>query len=144
MVRNRFVCIVQGNHQDRLWLQELFDRFLSDYLVSFSASGQLLLEQLAQMNPYPGLILFDQPLLEREGYQALLTMKRHPAYARLPIVILSDKPSALDRDRLQELGINSYVLKEQDSTLLKTTLLNICHYWLTLTSFRLMGKWPPA
>lgn len=65
----------------------------------------------AAMDETPGLVILDVKMPGMDGFEVLERLRKTPAYARVPIVILSSMGSEADVVRGFELGADDYILK---------------------------------
>lgn len=84
------------------------------------------------MNPRPSLILLDRHMPELDGHQTLIRLKQHPAYQKIPVVMMSADANQVEIDDCFEAGANSFLLKNNNFDSLKETMSIICQYWLEL------------
>ncbi|GAB4413003.1 MAG: hypothetical protein Fur0044_07300 [Anaerolineae bacterium] len=69
----------------------------------------------------PDLILMDLTMPIMDGFQAAATLRADPRTRHIPIVALSGTSEAHELAKVQELGMNGFILKSGSSTdLIKT------------------------
>lgn len=61
--------------------------------------------------PLPVVILLDLKLPRIDGLEVLKTIKSHPKYCTIPVVILTTSSEDIDIISAYKLGANSYILK---------------------------------
>ena len=66
--------------------------------------------------PMPNLILLDLKLPMQNGFEVLRWIRSYPAFATLPVVVLSDCLDARIVRRAYELGANSFLSKPHART----------------------------
>jgi two-component system phosphate regulon response regulator PhoB len=59
----------------------------------------------------PGVVLLQQRLPDRNGLEVCKTLKGDPATERIPIVMVMDRPDAIERAVAHELGAADYLVK---------------------------------
>lgn len=64
--------------------------------------------------PKPAVILLDINLPRIDGLTVLKTLKTHPDYKNIPVVILTTSKDDRDISKAYELGVNSYIVKPVD------------------------------
>jgi len=69
------------------------------------------LEIMHRSTERPDLILLDVEMPRMDGYEFLSTMRTQPAYADLPIVMLTSRGSDKHRDKASTLGATDYMVK---------------------------------
>lgn len=124
------IFVVDDQADFRFILQQLFGRHCPASPVRFFGGGQVLLEELARVQPKPSLILLDRHMPGLDGYQTLLALKSQPAYKKIPVVMMSGEASALDINECYEAGANSFLRKPLDLPAMQAMLEAICHYWI--------------
>ncbi len=94
------------------------------YPVHAASSGRELMRALHDHGP-PDVLLLDVMLPDADGFRILAQMRRNPALALLPIVMLTAKDSAEDVRRGMELGADGYVTKPYSKTILADTIAKV-------------------
>jgi CheY-like chemotaxis protein len=59
-------------------------------------------------------ILLDLKLPRVSGLEVLKTLKTHPSYRSIPVVVLTSSAASRDVETAYELGANSYIVKPVD------------------------------
>src|SRR5436190_7566153 len=100
---------------DSLTIQKVVELMFSDteYLLTCVSNGRLALEK-AREDP-PDLILADVVMPEKNGYEVCEEIKKDPATARIPVVLLAGTFEPFDRERAERLGCDAIVSKPFDS-----------------------------
>lgn len=80
------------------------------YRVQQADSAQALLEMLTQQAP-PDLMLLDVVLPDGDGFDILGSLRRHPRFCLLPVIMLTVKGEPADIRRGIALGADGYVTK---------------------------------
>ena len=93
--------------------------------VDIARNGREALEQL-HANPDVDLVLMDIMMPEMDGLEATRRLRAEPRFARLPIIALTAKAMADDRDRCLEAGANDYIAKPLDVD----RLLSLARVWI--------------
>jgi CheY-like chemotaxis protein len=98
---------------NRLSRELLCDVFASpDCQVVQAVNGQEAIDRLDAANP--DLVLLDLEMPVKDGFAALLEIRNHPRFSRLPVMALTAKAMQLDRDRILAAGFDAYVTKPID------------------------------
>lgn len=80
----------------------------------------------------PALILLDINLPGINGIEVLRHLKSHPAYRRIPVVVLSSSSEDRDLHDAYALGVNSFIVKPIDFDRFVETAGQIERYWCEL------------
>jgi signal transduction histidine kinase/DNA-binding response OmpR family regulator/CHASE3 domain sensor protein len=85
-------------------------------------------EALAHLRDRPGidLVLMDIMMPEMDGLQAMRAIRKQPELAKLPIIALTAKAMADDRDSCMAAGANDYIAKPLDID----KLLSLARVWI--------------
>jgi putative two-component system response regulator len=87
----------------------LVDALGSEYEVVVALDGESALEIVAEDKP--DLILLDIMMPGIDGFEVLKRLKASPDTADIPVVILSAKTGAGDRDRAMQCGAIGFIQK---------------------------------
>lgn len=80
----------------------------------------------------PVVILLDLKLPKVDGLDVLKTMKEHPIYKTIPIVILTSSSENSDIKAAYKLGVNSYIVKPVNFDNFLKVAAQIKLYWNVL------------
>jgi CheY-like chemotaxis protein len=80
----------------------------------------------------PSLILLDLKLPRLSGLEVLQRLKAHPAFAAIPVVVLTTSREDGDVKRAYQLGANSYIVKPVDFDKFVEVAAQIELYWTVL------------
>jgi CheY-like chemotaxis protein len=72
------------------------------------------------------LVLMDIMMPEMDGIEAMTLLRKEPKFARLPIIALTAKAMADDRDKCLDAGANDYIAKPLDVD----KLLSLARVWI--------------
>ena len=100
---------------DSLTIQKVVELTFADsnYRLTCVSNGRLALEKVREQAP--DLILADVVMPEKNGYEVCEEIKRNPATASIPVVLLAGTFEPFDRERAQRLGCDAIVSKPFDS-----------------------------
>ena len=93
--------------------------------LMIARNGREALEML-QGTPGVDLVLMDVMMPEMDGLTAMRALRTDPRLARLPVIALTAKAMADDRQRCLEAGADDYVSKPIDVD----KLVSLCRVWL--------------
>jgi len=100
---------------DSLTIQKVVELMFSDseYQLTCVSNGRQALEKVR--DEIPDLILADVVMPEKNGYEVCEEIKKNPATARIPVVLLAGTFEPFDRERAERLGCSAIVSKPFDS-----------------------------
>ncbi len=112
--RNLTILLVEDNPVDVDLTLRALKKQKSNTIIVVARDGEQALEQMElwdQGAPVPMVILLDLKLPKVDGHQVLKTLKSHPVYKTIPIVVLTSSGDDRDISKAYELGANSYIVK---------------------------------
>ncbi len=100
---------------DSLTIQKVVELMFSDsdYSLTCVSNGRQALEKVRD-DP-PNLIHADVEMPEKNGYEVCEEIKKNPATARIPVLLLAGTFEPFDRERAERLGCDAIVSKPFDS-----------------------------
>lgn len=114
------ILVVEDNQDLRNFLAD----YLSDYYKVFKAeNGKEGLKICKQVKPI--LCVVDVMMPVMDGYQFVTELKKDESISHIPIVMLTALSENEDKIKGYELGVDGYLAKPFDPTLLKTRIENI-------------------
>ncbi len=93
--------------------------------IEIARNGREALKVLTE-KPGVDLVLMDIMMPEMDGLQAMREIRKDPTFAKLPIIALTAKAMADDRDQCLEAGANDYIAKPVDVD----KLLSLSRVWM--------------
>jgi CheY-like chemotaxis protein len=90
-------------------------------VVSYAEGGREALDKLQQEDGYSA-ILMDVMMPEMDGYEATRRIRAMPAYAKLPIIMVTAKAMRGDREKCLQAGASDYITKPVDMDQLRSLL----------------------
>ncbi|SRR5258706_11375776 len=93
------------------------------------------LKQWEQGSPAPLIVLLDLKLPKLSGLDVLGTLKAHPRYKIIPVIILTSSRNGSDILQSYKLGANSYILKAADYNEFAGAIVLIHRYWCELNIY---------
>jgi CheY-like chemotaxis protein len=94
-------------------------------VVDIARNGREALDALAA-RPQVDLVLMDVMMPEMDGLEATRRLRADPRFTRLPIIALTAKAMADDRDKCLAAGANDYIAKPLDVD----KLLSLVRVWI--------------
>ena len=100
---------------DSLTIQKVVELTFADtdYRLTCVGNGRLALEKVREEPP--DLILADVVMPEKNGYEVCEEIKKNPATAAIPVILLAGTFEPFDRDRAAGLGCDAIISKPFDS-----------------------------
>ena len=139
--RRRSILLVDDDANDRELAQIVFSELAEeahggagvDVDMQVVAGGEEALDVLArsaaQPDTLPDVVLLDLNMPQMNGLSVLEAIRRHPATATLPVVILSTSRERTDVQQAYALGANAYVVKPLDYSHFRRTMLSVLDFW---------------
>jgi two-component system, chemotaxis family, response regulator Rcp1 len=113
------VLIVEDNPADVYLLREALRGVSAIQQVSVVVDGEEALQFFAQTGAFqsaalPNLVFLDLNLPKCSGHEVLASVKHHPDWRRIPIIVFSSSSSSRDIQRAYQEAANCYIAKPQD------------------------------
>jgi chemotaxis family two-component system response regulator Rcp1 len=110
------VLIVDDNEPDAYLVAESLRIAGIDFELTHVKDGVGLLEMLTRAavdptRPVTDLVFLDFNLPRTDGFELLAAMRKNPAFANVPIAVISSALSAQDQARALALGANCCLIK---------------------------------
>lgn len=112
--------------EDEELLLSAIQRKLSsqDVLVVTCTSGKKAIELLASLERLPDVIWLDYYLKDMNGLEFMKALKAHNAWARIPVVVVSNSANTTTINTMLGLGVKQYFLKAENvlDTIIETVM----------------------
>jgi CheY-like chemotaxis protein len=110
------VLVAEDNEDHRyLMVRALRKAALMPLEIREARDGAEVLDQLrrteSQGEPLPHLVFLDLKMPKMDGLEVLRRVKNAPAFAQIPVVVLTSSDRQEDIDAAYEFGTNGYVTK---------------------------------
>ena len=136
--RNGPVLLVDDNEDDVLLIQRAFSRSRAAPAVHWIKDGNEATLYMCghreyadrSRHPLPSLVLLDLKLPVKNGFEVLRWFRSYPAFAPIPVIIMSDCSDPRIIRRAYELGANSFLHKPHTEELRRKVIATIREYWL--------------
>lgn len=129
------ILLVEDNPMDIDLTKRAFAINKLQVAIDVATDGEEALKFIPKWDagsPIPKVILLDLKLPRVGGLEVLKTIKAHPTYQRIPVVVLTSSSEERDLQRAYEYGANSYIVKEIDFDKFLTIAAQIENYWCNL------------
>lgn len=104
---NKKVMIVEDDEHIAKVYQVMFVKDGID--TSLARDGEEAVKKITSEKP--DLILLDLMLPKKDGFGVLEDIKKNPALAKIPVIVLSNLGQEKDQERALALGANEYLIK---------------------------------
>jgi len=106
----RTIVVADDNRMSRDLVRDVFER--AGCRVVEAANGQEVIECLEAASP--DLVLLDLEMPVKDGYAALVEIRKNPRFSGIPVMAVTAKAMQLDRDRILTAGFDACVTKPID------------------------------
>lgn len=134
------LLVVENNNEDFETLQRFLRQSSLAIPVYRCINGDQALAFLYHTAPYadpeaprPGLILLDLNLPGIDGREVLRRIKQDDELKLVPTVVFTTSNNPKDIEACYRQGVNSYIIKPMDFTLLKRSIQTLLEYWFDIT-----------
>lgn len=134
------LLLVEDNDADAELVLDVFEAQKIRVEIQRAIDGVDALEQLrgtdeTPAGPRPDLILLDLNLPRMDGRTFLAHIKQDPAFASIPVVVLTSSEAEQDIVQSYKLAAASYVAKPVDLKGLHRIVHAIDEFWLTVVRY---------
>lgn len=140
MNKNKVILHVEDDPNDVMLVELAFRKAKTDSSLVVVNDGEQAVNYLSgegnysdrTIHPVPALMLLDLKLPRKSGLEVLAWVRSHPQpqIRRLPVLMLTSSNQLRDIDAAYDLGVNSYLVKPGDLTVLTELIKTIHQYWL--------------
>ncbi|WP_018618342.1 response regulator [Spirosoma luteum] len=123
------VWVVDDDEDDQLFIRTAFASGKQPIEVFSLSDGSELLPKLGECVELPGLILLDINMPRKNGFETLIELRAVPAYADIPVVMLTTSSEAEERNRSLALGANQFLTKPLSYDQLKLLAEELSDEW---------------
>jgi len=106
----RTLLVADDNRLSRELVRDIFES--ADCRVIEAGNGQEALDRLEAASP--GLVLLDLEMPVKDGFAALVEIRKNPRFSAIPVVAVTAKAMLLDRDRILAAGFDACLTKPID------------------------------
>lgn len=130
---NRPILLVEDNPLDLDLTKRAFKKRRLVNPIEVARDGEEAVAWISRWDDgesLPLIILLDLKLPKIGGLEVLRTIKEHPKYSMIPIVVLTSSSEDKDIHTAYQLGANSYIVKPVDFDKFMAVASEIEVYWL--------------
>ena len=136
------ILMADDDEEDRMLAQDALEEARVGNDLHFVVDGEDLMDYLYRRDRYqhlkdvalPGLILLDLNMPRKDGREALMEIKAHPKFKRIPIVVLTTSHAERDILKTYDLGVNSFISKPVTFDGLVSVMRSLADYWFNIVS----------
>jgi two-component system response regulator len=135
------ILIAEDDADDRYLVQTAFAERGIKEPVHFVHDGVGLIKYLGDIYSgknsgigFPCFILLDLNMPKKDGKEVLRTLKEHPEFRKIPVVVFTTTKNDQEIRCCYELGANTYIVKPVSFEALMDVLEGIRNYWFNLAS----------
>lgn len=129
MAAKPYVLMLENDNDDRYFTQSTLDELGLDISIYYSAYSNQLLDNLSGMDK-PALILLAYNPHLHDGLEIIKKFKKHPGFAHIPLVILSEDIPARHVQEYYKSGANTVIKKPASVELTRQKVQAFFNYWL--------------
>ena len=124
------VWIVDDDDDDQVFIQSAFEENTPSIQVLPLTDGYQLLTRLQKAESLPRLIILDVNMPGMSGFDTLLQLRNTPAYADLPVVLMTTSSDPDDQARGLALGANQFLTKPNTYQQLSSITQLLTRQWV--------------
>ncbi len=126
------ILLAEDDPDDGVLIEQILSEVCPNLSIVVFPEGEPLLGFLSKSAPrLPSLIISDLNMPRVDGKQLLKSLKTHPAFQPIPVIILSTSNDEKEIRWCYSAGANSFITKPDLFPHWKKMLKNTCDYWLT-------------
>lgn len=132
------ILVVEDKKTDIDLMQQAIQKTGVKVHLVIARDGQEALayiNQWEQGSPTPLIVVLDLGLPKVDGLDVLRTLKKHPRYKILPVIVFTSSEKTSDMLQAYQLGANSYIRKATDYDEFANAVVQMQHYWCELNIY---------
>jgi CheY-like chemotaxis protein len=131
------ILLIDDRASDAKLFEHALEQAETRVKVYWVATAEEGLEYLKREGRFAGagrvrLVVSDLSMPGVDGFEFLSQVRKNPALAAIPIVILSSSQAPRDVFRCYQLGANSYITKPMSLQTFVETIGTLVRYWLDI------------
>jgi signal transduction histidine kinase/DNA-binding response OmpR family regulator/CHASE3 domain sensor protein len=123
VLKNKTVLLADDDVRNIFSLTKILEQHKMKILPAID--GKEALEKL-QANPNVNIVLMDMMMPEMDGFESIRKIRQMPAFKNLPVIAITAKAMAGDREKCIEAGASDYISKPVDLD----QLISLLRIWL--------------
>jgi CheY-like chemotaxis protein len=123
------VLYVEDEADDILFMKRAMRAVCPEIELSVAHDGEEAVQVLSHRRPPPDWIVLDLKMPRRSGLEVLEWIRSHPTLKDLKVTVLSSSPEQSDVRRVEELGIDRYIVKPVNYLGLLEIVRSLCKRW---------------
>lgn len=124
------ILLVEDDEVDAMTVKRALKEIRVTNRLVQATHGEAALEHLAdEQNPRPCLILLDLNMPIMNGIEFLQVIKQHPAWRRIPVVVLTTSREEQDKVASFDWSVAGYMTKPVDYLKFVEAMRTIDAYW---------------
>lgn len=123
------VLLVEDDESDVLFFQRALRSCGAQLDLDIAHDGEVAIQRLSKSTPPPDRVLLDLKLPRRSGIEVLTWIRSHPELKNLSVTIMTSSGEPSDLARIQELGIDEYLVKPVSYQALQEIVRTLCRNW---------------
>ncbi|SFE95530.1 response regulator [Spirosoma endophyticum] len=123
------VWLVDDDEDDQHFICSAFRDGEPSITVLTLNGGEELLAALVACKELPRLILLDVNMPRKDGFETLQEVRNTPAFADLPVIMLTTSSAEEDRQRSLALGANQFLTKPLSHQQLRLMAQQLSQEW---------------
>lgn len=127
--QHRYILMVEDDPDDRHLTQQTLQDIGLNVPIQFLSQSDEVFSFLERHAP-PAIILIDYNISPDSGVEVLKSLKSHPAYRHIPVIILSESAAPTYVTECYRHGANTFVAKPFTSNGTRKKIESFFTYWL--------------
>lgn len=127
--QHRYILMVEDDPDDRHLTQQTLQDIGLNVPIQFLSQSDEVFSFLERHAP-PAIILIDYNISPDNGVEVLKSLKSHPAYRHIPVIILSESAAPTYVTECYRHGANTFVAKPFTSNGTRKKIESFFTYWL--------------
>jgi signal transduction histidine kinase/CheY-like chemotaxis protein len=119
MLKGKRVLLVDDDMRNIYALTNVFEQ--QDMMIVPASNGKIALEKLNEYKSFD-IIILDIMMPVMDGYQVMEEIRKHDEFKQIPIIALTAKAMAHDREKCIQCGANDYIAKPINPEQLLSTM----------------------